>query len=357
MMMKLLLKMIFLGACTLMSSFLHGTSTSSFCEEVCFDYSLYPISLPREEGFLEVSQIHTLYYATYGNPEGKPVIVLHGGPGAGCSDSLTQFFDLQHWNVIMFDQRGAMRSIPFCCMEENNSQHLISDIEALRRHLEIDKWVIFGGSWGSTLALLYGQEYPENCLGFILRGIFLGRKQDYLHLFYGMGKVFPEAYDQFLHYIPEDERSDLFLAYYRRVFDLDPEVHMPAARTFIRFNMTCATHLPNPTGVEKIVQNDRLVLSLTRAFFHYSKHEFFIEPNQILSRMKRLAHLPAIIVHGRWDAIDLPEMAYSLHKNWDNSKLWIVTEGGHSANDPAIAAALAKATDTLAQEVICYQGR
>jgi proline iminopeptidase len=236
-------------------------------------------------------------------------------------------------------------------MEENSSQHSINDIEILRNHLGIEKWVIFGGSWGSTLALLYGQEHPEHCIGFILRGIFLGREQDYLHVLYGMGKIFPEAYESYLNFIPAEERNDLLSAYYRRIFDLNPDIHMPAARTFMRFDIICSTHLPNPVTLEKVVQNDKLILSMTRAFFHYSKHGFFIEPNQILTQMKKITHLPAIIIHGRWDAIDLPEMAYSLHQNWNNSKLWMVTQGGHSANDPAIAAALGTATDIFAEEI------
>lgn len=343
---------VFVGVFISMSSYLYGTVLFSHSsEEVSFDRPLYPIAQAREKGFLKVSEIHTLFYALYGNPNGIPVVVLHGGPGAGCSDTLSQFFDLNEWNVIMFDQRGAMRSLPFCCMEENSSQHSINDIEALRDHLGIEKWIIFGGSWGSALALLYGQEHPEHCMGFILRGIFLGREQDWLHVLYGMGKIFPEAYEPFFHYIPEEERNDLLSAYYSRIFDPNPDVHMPAARTFIRFNMTGSTHLPNSTAVEQIVQNDKLILSMTRAFLYYAKHRFFIEPNQILSRMQSIAHLPAIIIHGRWDAIDLPEMAYSLYKNWNNSRLWIIPQGGHSANNPAIAAALATATDTFIRKI------
>lgn len=343
-------KFSIIGCFVLMSSY--GTLLfSHFHEKTHVDHPLYPITQPREEGYLKVSEIHTLFYAVYGNPNGIPVVVLHGGPGAGCNDSLSRFFDLNRWNVVMFDQRGAMRSEPFCCMEENSSQHSISDIETLRNYLGIQKWVVFGGSWGSTLALLYGQEHAEHCIGFILRGVFLGRKQDYLHVLYGMGKIFPEAHEPYLNFIPEEERDDLLSAYYRRIFDPNPDIHMTAARVFMRFDTICSTHLPNPVALENVIQNDRLILSMTRAFFHYSKHGFFIEPNQILSRMKRIAHLPAIIIHGRWDAIDLPEMAYSLYQSWNNSKLWMITQGGHSANDPAIAAALGTATDIFAKEI------
>ncbi|MDB6080869.1 MAG: Proline iminopeptidase [Chlamydiia bacterium] len=320
-------------------------------KEVLFEHSLYPTEKPREEGYIQVSEVHNLFYATYGNPNGIPVVILHGGPGAGCNDTMSRFFDLTRWNVVMFDQRGAMRSEPFACMDENSPQHSIADIEVLRKHLGIEKWVVFGGSWGSTLAILYGQEYPQNCMGFILRGIFLGREQDYLHVVYGMGKVFPEAYEPFLSYIPEEERNDLLSAYYNRIIDPNPQVHMEAARTFIRFDMICSTHLPSPEALEKILQNDKLVLSMTKAFLYYSIHRFFLKPNQVLSQMHKITDLPAIIIHGRWDAIDLPEMAYSLHKKWTNSTLWMIAEGGHSANDPAIAKALATATDFFAEKM------
>lgn len=315
-------------------------------------HSTYPIAPPSKQGYLAVSDKHSLYYALYGNPEGIPVVVLHGGPGAGCDQSMTRFFDLDKWYVIMFDQRGAGRSTPRVCMEENTPQHSVADIEVLRNYLGIDQWAIFGGSWGSGLALLYGQNYPDKCLGFILRGIFLARPQDYTHLFYDMGKIFPEAYDPFFHYIPKEERHDLISAYYQRVMDPDPEVHMAAARAFMKYDVICSTHLPNQESVEKIVSNNALTLSIARACLYYSFHHFFLEPNQILSNMQRIAHIPSIIIHGRWDASCLPEAAYHLHKNWKNSTLWMIPDGGHSASDPAITQALTKATDLFIAELI-----
>lgn len=336
-----------------MSSYLHANiAFTHSCEEKSFNQPLYLLGIPREEGFLKVSDLHTLFYATYGNPNGIPVIILHGGPGAGCYDSMTQFFDLNLWNVIMFDQRGSMRSQPFGCTEENSPQHSVSDIESLRKHLKIEKWVVFGGSWGSTLALLYGQEHAHRCIGFILRGIWLVREQDYLHLFYSMGKAFPESYELVVNHIPEEERHDLLEAYSRRVFDPNPEVQLAAARTFMKFDFVASTHLPNPTLIEKMMQNDKLLLSVMKMFCHYAKNDFFLETNQILSRMQRIAHLPAILINGRWDAICQPNMAYSLHKNWSNSKLWIVPDGGHSTSDPSIAGALITATDLFAKELL-----
>jgi proline iminopeptidase len=321
-------------------------------EERFFERPLYPTIAPREEGFLKVSEVHNLFYAVYGNPDGIPVIVLHGGPGAGCSDSMTQSFDPNRWNVIMFDQRGAMRSQPFGCLEENTPQHSIQDIEALRRHFKIEKWMVFGGSWGSSLALLYGQEYPESCLGFILRGVWLVREQDYLHLLYGMGKIFPEAYQPVIDHIPEEERGDLLSAYYRRVLDPNPDVHMAAARTFMKFDFIASTHTPNPAWVEKIMQNDKLLLSVMKTFCHYAKNDFFLTNDQILTNMEKITHLPAIIINGRWDAICMPEMAYSLHKKWEKSLLWIIPDGGHSTSEKSVASALATASDLFAERMI-----
>ncbi len=347
-----MIRNVFVGLFVFMSAYAPATPVLSHSyKETDIYHPLYPVSQPREEGYLKVSEIHTLFYAAYGDPDGIPVVILHGGPGAGCDDSLSRFFDLRRWNVVMFDQRGAMRSEPFACMEENSPQHSISDIESLRKHLGIKKWMVFGGSWGSTLAMLYGQAHPERCIGFILRGIFLGREHDYLHVIYGMGKVFPEAYESFVHHIPVEERKDLLSAYYNRIMDPDSEIHMSAARKFMQFDLACSTYLPNPEGVTKVLQNDKLILSMTRPFLYYSVHRFFLESNQILSQMHKIAHLPAIIVHGRWDAICLPEMAYSLHQNWTNSTLWMVIKGGHSANDAAIAATLTTATDIFAEKL------
>lgn len=316
--------------------------------EVNHQHSLYAITDSLAQGLLKVSNIHTLYYATYGNPEGIPIVVLHGGPGAGCQEAFLRVFDPRRYYVIMFDQRGSMRSLPLGCIEENTPQHSVKDMETLREHLKIEQWVIFGGSWGAALAILYGQNHPERCLGFILRGVFLGRQQDYLHLFYGMGKVFPEAYAEFVQFIPTEERHDLLLAYYRRVMDRHPGVYLPAARIFMKFDLICGSHLPDHAKVEKFLQKDEFVVGVSRLFLHYSINEFFLKNCPILSQMKKIKHLPAILVHGRWDAVCLPEAAFLLHKQWDNSQLWFVTQGGHSSNDPAIAASLATATDEFA---------
>ena len=315
------------------------------------EHSLYPSSIPNYDGMLQVSSIHSLYYAVYGNPEGIPVVVLHGGPGAGCYDAMTRFFDLSKYLVVMFDQRGAMRSTPLASMEDNNPQRLVEDIETIRKYLNIDRWLIFGGSWGSTLGLLYGQAHPERCLGFVLRGIFLAREFDDAHLVYGMGKTFPEAYHEFLDHIPADERNDLKQAYYQRIMNPDSAVHLPAARAFMKFDLICSTQFPDPNFVENQLKNDRAVLAITRTFFHYAINNFFLEPNQVIANMSKISHLPAILVHGRWDVITLPEMAYSLHQYWVNSTLWMVPMGGHSTTEPAIAMALATALDQFSLQL------
>ncbi len=315
------------------------------CSEVTLEHNLYPVCKPNSEGMLTVSDHHTLYYATYGNPQGTPVVVLHGGPGFGCDDSMSRFFNQDKWHIVMFDQRASGRSTPLGCLEENSPQHSIADLERLRNHLGIDKWAVFGGSWGSMLALLYAQEHPECCLGFILRGVFLGRHEDYTHLFCAMGKIYPEAYEELVTFLPKDEQEDLFLSYWRRIMDPNPEIHLPACRAFMKYDMSCATFHSNPDAVNKLLRNDSLVFSVVRLFFHYCKNSFFVQPNQVLANMGRIDHLPAIIVHGRWDAICLPDMAFQVHQKLSSSTLWFVTNGGHSANDPAISQALAHATD------------
>lgn len=316
-------------------------------QETTHQHPLYPITTCLEEGYLRVSSVHVLYYATYGNRTGTPVIVLHGGPGAGCQEAFLRVFDPDCYFIIMFDQRGSMRSSPLGCIEENTPQYSIEDIETLRNHFGIKQWVIFGGSWGAALAILYGQKYPEICLGFVLRGIFLGRQSDYLHIIYGMGRIFPEAYESFVQFIPEKDRSNLLTAYYQRVMDPNLNVCMPAARKFMEFDLTCGSHIPDATKVEQFLQKGDFVLGVSRLFLHYSIHNFFLENNQILANMHRISHLPAIIVHGRWDIVCLPEAAYLLYKHWGNSALWFVSSGGHSSNDPAITTSLAAAMDTF----------
>lgn len=311
----------------------------------------YPVAMPNHEGYLQVSEQHRIFYATYGNPEGIPVVVLHGGPGMGCNDTLSRFFDLGSWHVIMFDQRGVMRSTPPACMEENTTQHLVRDIEMLKQHLGIEKWVVFGGSWGSCLGLLYGQEHPESCLGFILRGIFLGRDQD-IQMFKDAGKYSLDAYYALLtHFSVEEQKGDLLSICYQKIMNPDAQVHMEMARALMQYSLTNTKSPPNRIQVEKTLQNDRFVLCFMRTFLHYALHSFFLEPDQILAHMDQIAHFPAVLVHGSLDEICALTQAEELHAHWPNSQLVVIKGAGHSSDEPRISDALMQATDHFAKDV------
>jgi proline iminopeptidase len=307
----------------------------------------YPQSEPFHEGFLQVSDGHTLYYAEFGNPDGVPVVTLHGGPGSQCYSSWTAFFDPEYYRIIMFDQRGAGRSTPFASMQSNTPQHTLEDIEQLRKHLDIEKWVLFGGSCGSFLAILYGEEYPQNCLGFVLRGIFLGREHDYTHLFYGMRNTHPEAWDTMVQTIPENERGDLIGAFHKRVMDPDPEVHLTAARAFMRFDLLCATLLPNSKKIDEVDTNYRSTLGIGRAYIHYSANGFFVRENQLLEELHKISHLPAILIQGRYDVICPPAGAFDLYQQWENCELWYVSDAGHAISEPGISQSLRQALDQM----------
>lgn len=305
----------------------------------------------HEQGYLKVSDLHEIYYETFGNPEGIPVVVLHGGPGAGCTPAMTRFFDLDTWYVVMLDQRGAMRSKPFACMEENSTQHIIHDLELLRNHLKIDRWACFGGSWGALLAVAYGQSHPDSCLGFVIRSIVLGREQDYLHTLYGMGESFPEAYAAFLAPFSDEEKRDLVSACYDKIIDPDPHVHMQMAKHFLKWVMHGTTPNPDPAVIQSYLENEPMALSMERAFFHFAKHQFFLKENQLLSNMDKISHLPAFIIHGKDDFICKKEQAELLHKNWANSKLWILKDAGHAPVQPHFITAITEAIELLAKDL------
>ncbi len=312
-------------------------------------FTIMIASLHADSGYFAVSEKYELFYETHGNPEGIPVIVLHGGPGLGCRDEYARFFDLNRFFVLTFDQRGAMRSKPFACMEENTTQLLVEDIEKLRNHLKIKRWIVFGGSWGSLLGLVYGETHPEACLGFILRGIFLGREQD-INLFSRTEAEF-EPFQDFLSHIPIEERDDLLAATYKRIMDPDPEVQIKMALAFFRYFALCVISPNDSNKVKDLIKDERQVLSMAKAMLYYSKHQLFLEPNQVLSNLARINHLRGIIVHGSSDINCLPEQARLLHQNWENSRLWMIENAGHSALDPLISQALIEATKSLADEI------
>ena len=298
---------------------------------------------PYHSGYLAVDDLHTLYWEECGNPAGEPVVFLHGGPGGGLSPRHRRFFDPQHYRVVLFDQRGAGQSTPHGEVRANTTQLLVDDIERLRDMLGIERWLVFGGSWGSTLALAYGQTHPARCAGFILRGIFLCTQAEIDWFMAGMGQFFPEAHAAFAAEVGEDERGDLLQAYARRLFGDDEAVRARAARAWSIYEGRCAFLRPNPEAVAD-VGSDAVSLGIGRLEAHYFLNVGFLEEGELLRKMDRIAHLPAVIVQGRYDMVCPPVSAWQLHAAWPGSKLLMIDDAGHAANEPGTAAALVAAT-------------
>jgi proline iminopeptidase len=319
-----------------------------FPRQSAIENILFPSISPFNEGMLKVSEVHSIWYAQYGAPLGIPVIIVHGGPGAGCGINDMRYFDPNFYHIILFDQRGAKRSIPTGNLHENTIQDLISDMEQLRKTLGIEKWLLFGGSWGTALSIAYGEAYAKRCLGFILRGIFLVREQDIHQLWYGMQNHFPEVWNDFYHFLPENERKNLIASYCERFLHSEHEkVALPAIRAFAHYDFTCSFLEKDPTYVAKLIEDDSFILSLGRIFGHYSINNFFLENNQLLKNLDRIKHLPATIVHGRYDMICLAKAAFELHEKWPNSKLVLTEQAGHAAIEPNTTQALVNATEEM----------
>jgi proline iminopeptidase len=309
---------------------------------------LFPEIGPFETGYLPLTEGHVMYWEQVGNPRGAPVLFLHGGPGAGAGAVHRRFFDPAHWRVVIFDQRGAGRSRPLGSLEANTTPHLVQDIETLRRHLGIEHWLLFGGSWGSTLALTYAQAYPHRVVGCVLRGVFLGRHEEVEWFLHGLAHVFPDAHAAFVNFLPESERGDLIHAYLRRLTHPDPAVHMPAARAWSIYEGSCSTLLPSPDTVSSFAQ-DRTALGLARIEAHYFANDLFLPPEAttggLLGGMSRIAHIPAEIVQGRYDMICPARTAFELAAAWPAARLTIVPDAGHSALEPGIRRALVAAVE------------
>ena len=310
----------------------------------------YPEIEPYDSYRLAVDDIHELYVEECGNPEGLPVIFLHGGPGAGLSTYHRRFFDPARSRIVLFDQRGAGKSTPHAELRNNTTWHLVADIEAIRTHLGIDRWVVFGGSWGSTLALAYAQKHPQRVLGLVLRGIFLGRPAElrwFNELDGGASQIFPERWSRFLANIPQEERGHMVEAYWRRLDSDDPSVRLAAAHAWREWEggSTTLEHDPNEHGD---FDDAHSALSVARAEVHYFRHGIFLEPDQLLRDIGRIRHIPTTIVHGRYDIICPVTSAYELSMAWPEATLHIVL-AGHSAADPAIVDKLVEATDALAR--------
>lgn len=305
---------------------------------------LYPDIEANRFGHLPVSNRHRLYWEEVGNPEGLPALFLHGGPGSGIAKIHRRFFDPNVYRTILFDQRGAGKSAPIADITDNTTTDLVADIERLREHLGVEQWLVFGGSWGSTLALAYGQAHPERCLGFVLRGVFLGRPCEIDWFVNGMGQIFPEAHTAFSTFIPEAERGGLVTAYRARLEDDDPAVHNPAARVWSGYEAACSSLYPDD-GIGGNPPSAEQMLALARTEAHYFANAMFLGPNQLLDGMDVIADKPAVIVQGRYDIICPIRSADALAKRWPGAEYVIVPDAGHSAMEPGIRAALMRATE------------
>ncbi|KAJ6823124.1 proline iminopeptidase [Iris pallida] len=310
--------------------------------------SLYAYIEPYESGFLKVSDVHTLYWEQSGNPSGHPVIFLHGGPGAGTSASNRRFFDPEFYRIILFDQRGAGKSTPHACLDENTTWDLVSDIEKLREHLKISEWQVFGGSWGSTLALAYSQSHPEKVTGLVLRGIFLLRKKE-LDWFYegGAAAIFPDAWEPFRDFIPENERSSFIDAYNKRLRSNDTNIQVMAARIWTTWELMTAHLIQNEENVKR-GEDDSFSLAFARIENHYFVNKGFLPSDSyLLDNVDKIRHIKTVIVQGRYDVCCPMMSAWDLHKAWPEAELKVIPDAGHSANEIGTAAELVAANEKL----------
>ena len=309
---------------------------------------LYPQTEPHRRFNLDVGDGHSLYVELCGNPNGKPVVVLHGGPGAGCSPYMRRFFDPSRYLIVLYDQRGAGKSTPHGSLEANTTWHLVGDLERIRAHLGIEQWQVFGGSWGSTLALLYAQAHPERVTEMILRGVFT-MTQDELDWFYagGAGRFFPEAWADLVAPIPEDERNDLIGAYHARLTGLDETEQLRFARPWVRWETSTAVLRP-PKGPGLV--NGAYARAFARIEAHYFRHNGWLkQDDQILAEMNRIAHIPGVIVQGRYDVICPPSTAAGIAARWPKAELAMIDDAGHALSEPGITSALIEATDRFAR--------
>jgi proline iminopeptidase len=309
---------------------------------------LYPEIEPYHVDRLKVSAIHDLYFEECGNPNGKPVIVVHGGPGGGCGPFDRRFFDPKKYRIVLLDQRGAGRSEPAASLEENTTWHLVDDLEKLRTHLGIEKWVVFGGSWGSTLSLTYAIMHPARVMALVLRGIFLVRKSE-LNWYYqdGASHIFPDVWEQYRDAIPESERGDFIKAYYARLTSDDPAIRLAAATPWTTWEMA-TSRLYTPPELLKGLVTDEFALKFARIECHYFINDaFFKEEGWILKQIDRIRHIPATIVQGRYDVVCPMKSAWDLHLAWPEAKLMVIPDAGHTAREIGTARALVSALDSI----------
>jgi len=311
---------------------------------------LYPFIEPRANGMLALTGRHRMYWEESGAASGIPVVFLHGGPGAGCTADHRRFFDPRFYRIILFDQRGAGRSTPSGEIEDNSTQLLLADMEQLRRHLRIDRWVVFGGSWGSTLALAYGAAHPDRCLAFVLRGVFLGTAEEIDWFLYGIRRFFPEAWRAFVRDIPEAEHGDLLEAYHRRLVHADPNVRLAAARAWSSYEAACSTLRPSGESAHHPAGHHS-ALNLARIEAHYFVNKVFLGAGDLLAGVDRIRHLPCSIVQGRYDMVCPIATADALARAWPQARYTVVPDAGHSAWEPGILAALVQALEGFKEEL------
>lgn len=304
-----------------------------------------PIENPRRSGMLAVDELHTLYWEESGNPDGVPVVYLHGGPGEGAPPSMRQLWDPDHYRIVLFDQRGALRSTPLAELRSNSTPALISDIEILREHLNVERWLITAGSWGTTLALAYGEAYPERCLGFILRGVFLGTDDEIDWYVNGMRRFFPRAHEDLENFIPEAERAVLLQAYFDRITSEDESLRMQAIRGWVRYSASCSLLRHDPEGVEEQAADDQTSIGMATLDAWYFLNRMFLEEDQLMRNIQAVSHLPCKLIQGGHDMIATPNSAYRLHKAWPGSVLKMVQDAGHAPSEPGIMSALIEATE------------
>ena len=305
---------------------------------------LFPPLEPHASGMMPVDEVHTLYWEECGNPEGVPVVFLHGGPGAGATPAHRRFFDPVVWRIIIFDQRGAGRSQPLGETHNNTTELLVQDIEVLRKYRGIDRWHVFGGSWGSTLALAYAEEYPERCLGLILRGICLMQRHEIEWFLYGIRIFFPEAWETFAGFVHADERRDLLAAYGRIFEGADEARKLDAIRVWAQYESACSVLMPNTDALPG-PGDDRHRTGLALIEAHYFRNNLFTPDSKLLDNIDRIRAIPAVIVQGRYDAVCPIVTANELHRRWPEAEYHVVPDAGHSALEPGIRSVLIEATE------------
>jgi len=311
--------------------------------------SLYPAIKPHRTELLDVGDGHTLYVEECGNPEGLPVVFVHGGPGAGCSVQDRCFFDPEVYRIVLFDQRGSGQSTPHASLEKNTTQALVADMEFIREHLGIRQWMLFGGSWGSTLSLIYAQTHPDKVLAMVLRGIFLCRDED-VQWFYqrGASSIFPDHWQDFISPIPSDERRDMLSAYYSRLTGTNELERIRVAKAWSIWEARCATLDPNKHVVERL-GSSHVALAMARIEAHYFMNQCYMADQPILQNMAKLVDIPAIAVHGRYDMVCPVKQAFDLQAVWPELALEIIRDAGHASSEPGTVDALVKATDQMAR--------